>query len=32
MLFNIKAYDWNCTQHITKRFTLEEIEVLMASQ
>jgi hypothetical protein len=25
MLFHIKAYDWNCPQHITPRFTEEEI-------
>ncbi|ASU35405.1 pyridoxamine 5'-phosphate oxidase family protein [Mucilaginibacter xinganensis] len=22
---NVKAYDWNCPQHITERYTLEEI-------
>lgn len=32
MLFHIKAYDWNCNQHITKRFTVEEIEILMANK
>lgn len=32
ILFHIKAYDWNCNQHITKRFTEEEIEILMANQ
>jgi predicted pyridoxine 5'-phosphate oxidase superfamily flavin-nucleotide-binding protein len=25
ILFNIKAYDWNCSQHITPRYTTEEI-------
>jgi predicted pyridoxine 5'-phosphate oxidase superfamily flavin-nucleotide-binding protein len=25
VLFNIKAYDWNCSQHITLRYTTEEI-------
>jgi hypothetical protein len=25
VLFNIKAYDWNCSQHITPRYTTEEI-------
>ena len=25
MLFHIKAYDWNCPQHITPRYTLAEI-------
>lgn len=24
-LFHIKAYDWNCPQHITPRYTMEEI-------
>jgi len=28
MLFNIQAYDWNCPQHITPRYTVEEIEAL----
>jgi hypothetical protein len=22
----VKAYDWNCPQHITPRYTLEEIQ------
>ena len=26
MVFNIEAYDWNCPQHITPRYTTEEIE------
>lgn len=26
MLLHVTAYDWNCPQHITPRFTLEEIE------
>ena len=26
MLLHIAAYDWNCPQHITPRYTLEEIE------
>ena len=25
MIFTIEAYDWNCPQHITPRFTYEEI-------
>lgn len=24
-LFQVEAYDWNCPQHITPRFTLEEV-------
>jgi uncharacterized protein len=26
MLFHIEAFDWNCPQHITPRFTVEEIQ------
>jgi predicted pyridoxine 5'-phosphate oxidase superfamily flavin-nucleotide-binding protein len=26
MILHIEAYDWNCPQHITQRYTLEEIE------
>ncbi|OZI08093.1 pyridoxamine 5'-phosphate oxidase [Siphonobacter sp. BAB-5385] len=26
LLFHIQAYDWNCPQHITPRYTLEELE------
>lgn len=25
-LFDVVAFDWNCPQHITQRFTLEEVE------
>ncbi len=25
-MLNITAYDWNCPQHITERYTLEEIK------
>lgn len=28
VLFNVQAYDWNCPQHITPRYTIEEIEAL----
>lgn len=27
MLFHIEAFDWNCPQHITQRFTVEEIQI-----
>ncbi|REG98128.1 pyridoxamine 5'-phosphate oxidase family protein [Flavobacterium aquicola] len=27
MLFHIEAFDWNCPQHITPRFTIEEIQI-----
>lgn len=26
MVFHIEAYDWNCPQHITPRYTVEEIQ------
>lgn len=26
VVFRVQAFDWNCPQHITPRFTLEEIE------
>lgn len=32
MVFHIEAYDWNCPQHITPRFTVEEIENALKPQ
>ena len=32
MVFDIEAYDWNCPQQITPRYTLEDIEEGFASQ
>jgi predicted pyridoxine 5'-phosphate oxidase superfamily flavin-nucleotide-binding protein len=32
MIFNIEAYDWNCPQHITPRYTLEDIQEAFAGQ
>lgn len=32
MLLDIQAYDWNCPQHITPRYTVEEIEAAFAPQ
>lgn len=32
MVFHVEAYDWNCPQHITPRYTLEDIEVTFALQ
>jgi predicted pyridoxine 5'-phosphate oxidase superfamily flavin-nucleotide-binding protein len=32
MVFNIEAYDWNCPQHITPRYTTEEIEKVFLPQ
>jgi len=31
IIFKIQAYDWNCPQHITPRFTAEEIKQGMIS-
>jgi len=30
MLLHVEAFDWNCPQHITPRFTMEEIQVINA--
>ncbi len=32
MVLHIEAYDWNCPQHITARYTVEEIEAAFAPQ
>jgi uncharacterized protein len=32
MVLHIEAYDWNCQQHITPRYTVEDIELAFASQ
>ena len=32
MVFHIEAYDWNCPQHITPRYTVEEIEEAFVGQ
>lgn len=32
MVFDVDAYDWNCPQHITPRYTIEEINEAFASQ
>ena len=32
MVLDIEAYDWNCPQHITPRYTAEEIEQVFAPQ
>ena len=29
VLFHVHAYDWNCQQHITPRFTAEEFDVAL---
>lgn len=32
MLFHIEAYDWNCPQHITPRYTADEIKEALLPQ
>lgn len=32
MVFHIEAYDWNCPQHITPRYSLEEIQEAFVTQ
>lgn len=32
MVFHIEAYDWNCPQHITPRYTLDDIREIFTSQ
>ncbi len=28
MIFRVEAFDWNCLQHITERFTIAEIKII----
>jgi predicted pyridoxine 5'-phosphate oxidase superfamily flavin-nucleotide-binding protein len=28
-VFDVEAFDWNCPQHITQRFTVEQVETLV---
>lgn len=30
MVFHVEAYDWNCPQHITPRYTVQDIEEVFA--
>ena len=32
IILHVEAYDWNCQQHITPRYTAEDIEEAFASQ
>ena len=32
MIFHVEAYDWNCPQHITPRYTVDEISSAMSPQ
>lgn len=31
LVIDVEAYDWNCSQHITPRFTMDEIEPVIAA-
>lgn len=32
MVLHVEAYDWNCSQHITPRYTAEDIETAFAAE
>ncbi len=32
LVLEVQAFDWNCPQHITPRFTVEEVEAAFAPQ
>jgi predicted pyridoxine 5'-phosphate oxidase superfamily flavin-nucleotide-binding protein len=32
IVFHIESFDWNCPQHITPRYTAEEVETIMKPQ
>lgn len=32
MLVQVEAFDWNCPQHITPRFTLDEVNAMVATR
>ena len=32
LIFDVKAFDWNCPQHITQRYTVDEIKDAFAPQ
>jgi hypothetical protein len=32
IILDIQAFDWNCPQHITQRYTTEEINLAFAPQ
>jgi predicted pyridoxine 5'-phosphate oxidase superfamily flavin-nucleotide-binding protein len=32
LIFHIKAYDWNCSQHINPKYSIEEVRELMEPQ
>jgi hypothetical protein len=32
MILHIEAFDWNCPQHITARYTYEDVKEIFTSQ
>jgi len=32
LLFKVKAYDWNCPQHIHPKYSIEEVQEILAPQ
>ncbi len=32
LLVTVEAFDWNCPQHITRRYTQAEVEALLQAQ
>lgn len=30
MILHVEAFDWNCPQHITPRYTMDEIRIMTA--
>ncbi|AEW00541.1 pyridoxamine 5'-phosphate oxidase [Niastella koreensis] len=32
MVFHVEAYDWNCQQHITPRYTLDDVQAAFSKQ
>lgn len=32
IIFHVESFDWNCPQHITQRYTAEEIEAILKPQ
>lgn len=32
IIFHVESFDWNCPQHITPRYTAEEIEAILKPQ
>ncbi|WP_165372203.1 DUF1192 domain-containing protein [Emticicia agri] len=32
IVFHVESFDWNCPQHITPRYTVDEIEHILKPQ